>query len=150
MAAGRRVAAPNAAAARTSGIVFALLGAAAVLGGVVSILLGLPSAAHDLAPLTGPGDAVARFGQIAPLVSAGIAALVAGWIAILTARRRLDPWAASLELLVLGIAVCACTAGAIGRVGHAANGDVLPAAVVCMMGGAALVAGGIVALLGHE
>ncbi len=150
MATERQVAAPNARAARSSGVLFAVAGVAAVLVGVSSILTGVPSVARDLAPLSGPGDVIARFGQMAPVLSAALAALVAGAIAVLLARRRLDPWAASIELIVLGLAIDVCIGGAIGRVGYAVDGTVLAAAVVCLMGGSSLVAGGIVALLGRE
>ena len=150
MTAERPVAAPNARAARISGVVFAMAGTVVVLGGVISILAGTPSAARDLAPLSGPGDVVTRFGQLGPLLAATAAALVAGVVAVLIAGRRLDPRAGSIELIVLGLAIDVCIGGAIGRVGHAMDGTVLPAAVVCLMGGSFLVAGGLVALLGRE
>ena len=150
MAADPTVAAPNTRAARISGVVFAIAGATAVLGGVISILTGIPRAARDLAPLSGRGDAIARLGQWDPLLAAMAAALVAGVVAVLLARRRLDPLAASIELIVLGLAVDVCIGGAIGRVGHATDGSVLPAAVVCLMGGSFMLAGGIIAMLGRE
>ena len=150
MTAERTVAAPNTRAARISGVAFAMAGVAVVLGGVVSILTGIPRAARDLAPLSGRGDAIARLGQWDPLLAAMAAALVAGVVAVLLARRRLDPLAASIELIVLGLAVDVCIGGAIGRVGHATDGSVLPAAVVCLMGGSFMLAGGIIAMLGRE
>jgi len=150
MTAERQVAAPNARAARISGVVFALAGVAVVLAGVLSILTGTPDVARDLAPLTGPGEAVTRFGQLGPLLAAAAAAVVAGVVAILLAGRRLDPRAASIELIVLGLAIDVCIGGAIRRVGYATDGTVLPAAVVCLMGGSFMVAGGLVALLGRE
>lgn len=150
MAAQRPVAAPNARAARISGAAFAVGGAIVVIGGVASILSGRPEPAHDLPPLTGPGDLVARFGQIAPLLSAAVAAFVSVVVAGLLALRRLHPLAAALELLVLGVAVDVCIGGSVVRVGHAANGDVLGAAVACLMGGTAIVAGAIVGMLGRE
>src|ERR1035437_2876302 len=150
MTAERTVAAPSTPAARISGVVFAMAGAALVLGGVVSILTGIPSAAHDLAPLSGRGDAIARLGQWEPLLAALAAALVAGVVAVLLARRRLDPRAASIELIVLGLAIDVCIGGTIGRIGHTVHVSVMPAAVVCLMSGSFLVVGGIVAFLGHE
>jgi hypothetical protein len=150
MAAGRPVAAPNARAARISGLAFAVGGAVVVIGGVVSILLGRPDAAHDLAPVTGPADLVGRFGQMAPVLAAATAALVVVVVAALLALRRLNPVAASVELLVLGLVIDLCIGGAAGHIGHATSGAVLGAAVACLMGGAAVVAGGIVASLGRE
>jgi hypothetical protein len=140
----------NARAARASGVLFAVAGAAAVLGGVGAILVGWPEAAHGLMPLGGPSDLASRFGEVAPVLSAAIAALVAAAIAVMTASRTLDSRAAALELIVLGLVVGVCVLGALGRVGHAADGSVLPAAVVCLMGGAAVLAGGVIAMLGHE
>ena len=150
MAADPTVAAPNTRAARISAVVFAIAGATAVLGGVISILTGIPRAARDLAPLSGRGDAIARFGQWEPLLAAMAAALVAGVIAVLLARRKLDPRAASIELMVLGLAIDVCIVAAIGRVGHTVHGNVMPAAVVCLMGGSFMLVGGIVAMLGRE
>ncbi|MGA2513198.1 MAG: hypothetical protein ABSG37_06220 [Candidatus Limnocylindrales bacterium] len=150
MAAGRPASAPNARAARISGVAFAVGGAVVVIGGVVSILVGRPDAARDLAPVTGPADVVGHFGQMAPLLSAAVAAIVVVAVAALLALRRLDPAAASIELLVLGLAIELCVGGAAGRIGHATSGAVLGAAVACLMGGAAVVAGGIVAVLGRD
>jgi hypothetical protein len=150
MTAERPIAAPNARAARISGVVFAMAGTAVVLAGVFSILTGTPDMARDLAPLAGPGDIVARFGELGPLLAATAAALVAGVVAVLIAGRRLDPRAGSIELIVLGLAIDVCIGGAIRRVGYATDGTVLPAAVVCLMGGSFMVAGGLVALLGRE
>jgi hypothetical protein len=150
MTAQQPAAAPNTRAARISSVVFAVAGAVAVLGGVISILVGVPAQARDLTPLSGLGDALARFGQIGPLLAATAAALVAGVVAILLARRRLDPRATAIQFLVLGLAIDVCIGGAIGRVGYAADGSVLPAAVACLMGGSFLIGGGIVATLGRE
>jgi hypothetical protein len=150
MTAEQTVAAPNTRAARISSVVFAMAGATAVLGGVVSILTGIPRAARDLAPLSGRTDAIARFGQWEPLLAAMAAALVVGVVAVLLARRKLDPRAASIELIVLGLAIDVCIFGAIGRVGHTVHGSVMPAAVACLMGGSSILAGGIVAMLGRE
>ena len=150
MTAEQTVAAPNTRAARISGVVFAMAGATAVLGGVVSILTGIPRAARDLAPLSGRSDAIARFGQWEPLLAAMAAALVVGVVAVLLARRKLDPRAASIELIVLGLAIDVCIVAAIGRVGHTVHGSVMPAAVACLMGGSSILAGGIVAMLGRE
>lgn len=146
----RPVAAPNARAARISGAIFGLCGAVVVLGGVASILTGLPSVAHDLGPLTGPTDLGARFAQMAPVLSAAIAALVVVAVVGLTAMRRLVPDAAAMELLVLGMVIEGCIGGAIGRIGYSADGAVLGATVACLTGGAAVVAGGIVTVLGRE
>lgn len=150
MAAERAKMAPNARAARASGAAFAVGGAALVVAGVVSILAGSPSAAHDLAPLAGPADFVGRFGQVAPVVSAAVAGIVAAVVARLLATGRLEPLAAAIELLVLGLVVEVSIGGAIGRIGHATDGGVLGATVACLMGGTAVIAGGIVAVLGHE
>ena len=150
MAAERSLAAPSARAARISGAAFVVGGAIVVIGGVASILAGRPATAHDLAPLTGPADLLRRFGQFAPILSAGMAAIVVFGIAGLMAMRRLAPLAAAIELLVLGLAIEACVVGAAARIGHATDGGVLGAAVVCMVGGIAVVAGGIIALLGRE
>ncbi len=129
---------------------FAVGGAIVVIGGVVSMLVGQPEAAHDLAPLTGPGDLVARFGQMAPLLAAVVAAAVVIGVSLLLASRRLDPAAAAIELLVLGAAIDVCIGGAAGRIGHATTGGVLGAAVACVMGGTAVIAGGIVGVLSRE
>jgi hypothetical protein len=150
MAPHRPRTAPNARAARISGAAFAVAGAAVVVAGVVSILTGTPNAAHDLAPLTAPADLADRFGQVAPVVSAAVAALVAAVVAALLGTRRLAPLAAAIELLVLGLAIDACIGGAVGRIGHATDGAVLGSTVACLMGGTAVVAGGIIAVLGHE
>jgi hypothetical protein len=137
-------------AARISGAAFAAGGALVVVGGVASILSGTPSAAHDLAPLAGLTDVTGRFGQMAPVLSAAVAAIVVAAVAGLLVSRRLEPQAAAIELLVLGLAIDMCIGGAAGRIGHATDGGVLGAAVVCLMGGTAVVAGGIVAALGRE
>jgi hypothetical protein len=141
---------PNARAARISGAAFAVAGAAVVIAGVVSILTGTPNDAHDMAPLAGPGDLAGRLGQVAPVVSAAIAAAMAATIAVLLGTRRLAPLAAAIELLVLGLAIEACIGGAVGRIGHATDGAVLGSTVACLMGGTAVVAGGIISVLGHE
>jgi len=146
----RPMSAANARAARISGTLFAVFGAIAVLVGVGSVLLGVPVAAHDLAPVTGLGDATARLGQTAPVFSAGIAAIMAIVIAALLAGDRLAGLVAALELLVLGLAIVICVGGAVGRIGHAADGSVLVAAVVCLMGGVSVALGGVVAALGRE
>jgi hypothetical protein len=150
MVAHRSSTAPNARAARISGTAFAVTGAAAVVLGVASILVGIPSAAHDLVPLAGPGDVLGRFGQTAPVLAAALAAMVALAVAALLASRRLEPRAAAMELLILGLTVAVCIGGALGRVGHAADGGVMGATVVCLMGGMAVLAGGIVAVFGQE
>ncbi|MGD0247567.1 MAG: hypothetical protein ABSB75_00795 [Candidatus Limnocylindrales bacterium] len=142
--------APNARAARISGTAFAVAGAVGVVVGVASILVGSPSAAHDLAPLAGPADVVNRFGQMAPVLAAAIAAIVVLAVAALLAAGRLEPPAAAVELLILGLAIDACIGGALGRVGHAADGGVMGSTVTCLMGGAAVLAGGIIAAFGRE
>ena len=136
--------------ALASATAFPVAGAFLVLLGSGSILAGQPAQAHDLAPLTGLKDLFDRFGEVAPLLSACIAATVAAAVALTVASRRLDAVAAALELLVLGAVVEACIIGSAGRIGHATDGTVLGAAVVCVMGGAAIFAGGIVALLARE
>lgn len=146
----RQVAMRNARAARISGTAFAVGGAVVVLGGVISILAGRPDAAHDLAPIGGPSDVIARFGQMAPVLSAAVASIVVVAVAGLMALRRLTSQAAALELLVLGLMIDVCIAGAGGRIGHATDGAVLGAAVACLMGGSAVIGGAIVALLGRE
>jgi hypothetical protein len=64
--------------------------------------------------------------------------------------RRLESLAAAIELLVLGLVIVVCIGGAVGRIGHATDGGVLGSTVACLMGGTAVVAGGIIAVLGHE
>jgi len=150
MAAQRQRAAPNTQAARLSGVAFAWLGTSATLIAVVAILLGSPARAHDLAPITGLGDLTRRFGEIAPLTAACLAAVVAAIVAALVGSRRLDAVGGGLQLLVLGVAVDFCVLGAAGRVGHSVDGGVLAATLVCVAGGSAIAAGGIVALLGRE
>ena len=142
--------APSARAARLSGAAFAIGGAGLAVAGAISILTGSPTPAYDLAPLGGPADVWTRFGQVAPVVSAAVGAIVAAGIALLLAARRLEPRAAAVELAILGLAIVACVAGAAARVGYATDGSVLGSAVICLMGGAAVVAGGIIAVLGHE
>ncbi len=150
MSAQRPRTAPNARGARVSGAAFALGGAALVLFGIAAVLTGNPTTAHDLAPLTGPADLFGRLGQVAPIVSAAIAAVVAGAVGVLLATKRLTPLAAAIELLILGLAVEVCIGGATGRIGHAADGAVLGSTVACLMGGTAILAGGIIAVLGNE
>jgi hypothetical protein len=150
MAARRSMAAPNARAARISGAVFASAGAIAVLAGVLSVLVGVPAQAHDLTPLAGPGEVLSRFGEMAPLLSAGIAAIVAIGVAGLLVGRRLEPQAAVTELLVLALVMEVCIGAATSRVGHAADGGVLMATVVCLMGGVGVVAGALISALGRE
>jgi hypothetical protein len=137
-------------AARISGAAFAAGGALVVIGGVASILSGTPSAAHDLAPRAGPADITGRFGQMAPVLAAAVAAIVAVVVAGLLGSRHLEPPAAAIELLVLGLAIDMCIGGAMGRIGHAADGGVLGSAVVCLMGGTAVVAGGFITAFGRE
>jgi hypothetical protein len=146
----RQRAAANTQAARLSGVAFAWLGTLATVIAVIAILIGSPARAHDLAPLAGPGDISRRFGEIAPLVSAFVAAVVAAIVAALIGARRLDPVGGGFQLVVLGVAVDACVLGATGRVGHSIDGGVLGATLVCVAGGSAIIAGGIVALLGRE
>lgn len=150
MTAQRQVAASSTRAALVSAVGFAGVGGLFVLLGAASIMTGTPAQAHDLAPLTGPGDIVSRFGEMAPLLSAIVAALVTGAVAVLVAARRLDALAAATELLILGVVIEVCVLGAVGRIGHSTDGSVLGAAVVCLMGGTAVFAGGIVALLARK
>jgi len=150
MVADRSSTAPSARAARISGTAFAVAGAAAVVLGVISILAGVPSAAHDLVPLAGPSEVFGRFGETAPVLAAMLAAIVALGVAALMASGRLEPRAAAMELLILGPIVGVCIRSALGRVGYAADGGVMGATVVCLMGGMAVLAGGIVAFFGRE
>ena len=150
MTAQRPKVAPDARAARISSAAFAAGGAGAVFCGIASILTGTPNVAHDLAPVTGPADLLARIAQIAPIMSAALGAIVVLGIAAMLASTRLEPRAAALELLILGLAIDVCIGGATGRVGHATDGAVMGSAVVCLMGGTAVVAGGIIAVLGRE
>lgn len=150
VAAGQPIAAPNVRAARISSAFFAAAGAVMVIGSVASILAGTPSAAHDLVPLTGSHDLVSRFGQVAPILSAAAAAGVAVVVSALVGLRRLAPLAGSIELLVLGLVIEVCIGGAVGRIGHAADGSVMGSTVVAMMGGAAVVAAGVIAVLDRE
>ena len=62
-------------AARPSGIVFGVLGALLTIAGVVSVVTGMPSAAHGLAPLAGIGTLGTRYGDFSLLLSAGLAAI---------------------------------------------------------------------------
>jgi hypothetical protein len=150
MAAERSMTVPSARAARISGAAFAVGGAILVLGGVASVVTGKPYVAHDLAPITGPSDLLGRFGQVAPILSGAVAAAVAIGVAGLSALRRLAPIAVAIELLVLGTAIEACIGGAAARIGHATDGSVMSATVACMIGGVAVIAGGVIALLGRE
>ncbi len=150
MAAQRRRAASSTQAARLSGVAFAWLGTIATLVAVIAILLGSPARAHDLAPLSGFGDLQRRFGEIAPLAAAFLASLVAAIVAAMVGSRRLDAVGGGLQLFVLGAVVDICILGAAGRIGHSVDGGVLAATLICVAGGSAIAAGGIVALLGRE
>lgn len=150
MAAYRQRAATNTQAARLSAVAFAWLGTTATLIAVIAILVGNPTRAHDLAPLTGPGDVGRRFGEIAPLLAAAAAAVVAAVVAAFVGARRLDPIGGGIQLVVLGGAVVACILGVSGRVGHSVDGGVLITALLCVAGGSAISAGGIISLLGRE
>lgn len=134
-------------AALLSSLVFAWAGAFLVLLGSLSILAGSPARAHDLAPLGSPADVLTRPAEVAPLITAEIAAVVAIVVAFAAALRRLDAVAVAVELLVLGIVIEACVLAASDRVGHTTDGGVMGAAVVCVMGGAAIFGSGIVAPL---
>jgi len=142
--------APNARAARLSGAAFAIGGAGLAVAGAVSILTGSPNPAYDLARWPDLRKSSTGFGQVAPVVSAAVAAIVAAGVALLLAARRLEPRAAAVELAILGLAIAACIAGGAARVGYATDGSVLGSAVICLMGGTAVVAGGIISVLGHE
>jgi hypothetical protein len=131
-------------AVRPSGIAFGVAGAVLAFAGVASVVTGLPSAAHGLAPLAGIGDLGTRFGEFSLLLSAGMAAIVAGSILALLRARRLQPVQAGIELMVLGAVVEVCVLAASSRVGYAVDGCVLPAAVACLTGGAAIIAAGVV------
>lgn len=131
-------------AVRPSGIAFGVAGAVLAFAGVASVVTGLPSAAHGLAPLAGIGDLGTRFGEFSLLLSAAMAAIVAGSILALLSARRLKPVQAGIELMVLGAAVEVCILAASSRVGYAVDGSVLPAAVACLTGGAAIIAAGVV------
>jgi hypothetical protein len=133
-------------AARPSGIAFGVLGALLTIAGVVSVVTGMPSAAHGLAPLAGIGTLGTRYGEFSLLLSAGMAAIVAGSIVALMSARRLHPGQAGIELIVLGAAIEVCVLAAGSRVGYAVDGSVLPATVACMTGGAAIVASGVVCI----
>jgi hypothetical protein len=142
--------APDARAVRISAAAFTVGGAIVLVAGVVSILIGWPTRAHDLAPMSGPGDLLGRVDQIAPLLSSVLAAAFALIVARLAVRKLLDPRAAAVQLLILGVVIDVCVAGAAGRVGHATDGSVLGAAVACLMGGAAVAVGGVMNLFGRE
>jgi hypothetical protein len=137
-------------AARLSGVVFGALGAGLVLAGVISIATGVPHQAHNMAPLAGPGEIGGRQGEISPLLAAALAALVAAGVVLLLGARRLNPVSAAAELIVLGAAIEVCVVGAIGRIGYAADGSVLMAGVACLMGGAAVIAAGLIAAMVRE
>jgi hypothetical protein len=138
------------AAARLSSVAFGSLGAGLVIAAPVSIALGLPRRAYNLAPLAGPGDVLGRLGELTPLIATGLAALVAAAVVIQLGARRLHPLTAAAELIVLGAAVVVCAMGSIGRVGYSADGSVLAAGIAYLAGGAALVSAGIVATLVRE
>ncbi len=150
MAANRRRAAANSQAARLSAVVFVWLGTIATFVAAIAILLGKPDEAHDLLPIAGFGDLTRRFGEIAPILAALFAALVAAVVVSFVGARRLDAPLGGFELFVLGAVVVVCILGMSGRIGHAADGSVLRATLGCVAGGAAIAAGGIVALLGRE
>jgi hypothetical protein len=103
-----------------------------------------------MAPLAGPGEIGRRLGEISPLLAAALAALVAAGVVLLLGARKLKPASAAVELIVLGAAIEVCVLGAIGRIGYAADGSVLLAGVACLMGGAAVVAAGLIAGLVSE
>ena len=147
MAAQRREDLADGGARWPSGIAFGAAGVVLVLAGVASAATGIPSAAHGLAPLAGPGDVGNRFGEFSLLLTAGVAALVAGSIVALLSARRLRPGQAGSELIVLGVAIEVCVLAASSRVGYAADGSVLPAAIACLTGGAAVIAAGVVSLV---
>ncbi len=123
---------------RLSASAFGFLGGLVVLAGVGSILLGTPSAARELTPLAGIGEIGRRLSELAlPLCAAGGAA-VAIVISVLLALRRLRGRAAAVELLVLSAAIEVSVVAAAQRIAYAADGSVLPAAVACLAGGAAV------------
>lgn len=134
-------------AARLSGVAFGALGTGLVLAGVISIATGVPHQAHNMAPLAGPGEIGGRLGEISPLLAAGLAALVVAGVVLLLGARRLNPVSAAAELIVLGAAIEVCVVGAIGRIGYAADGSVLLAGVACLMGGAAVMAAGLITVM---
>lgn len=138
---------PGGGAASRGGIAFSVIGAVLAFGGVSSVVTGMPRAAHGLAPLASFADLGTRFGEFSLLLSAAIAALVAGTIAALLGTRRLRPGPAGFELLVLGAAIEVCVLAASSRVGYAVDGSVLPATVACLTGGASIVAAGVVSIL---
>lgn len=148
--AGWSMAAPDARAVRISAAAFTVGGAIVLVAGVVSILIGWPTRAHDLSPIGGPADLIGRVDETAPLLAAVMAAVFALIVARLAVRRLLDPRAAAVELVILGIVIDTCVAGATGRVGHATDGSVLWTAVICLMGGAAVAVGGVMNLFGRE
>jgi hypothetical protein len=137
-------------AALASAVLFAAGGGFLVLLGLASILTGTPAKAHDLAPVASLGDVAARLGELAPLLSTSAAVVVVAAVASMVALRRVGAIAATFELLVLGLVIEACIVGSVGRIGHATDGSVLGATVICVMGGASVIAGGIVALLARE
>lgn len=134
-------------AAELSASIFGVVGAGLAMGGILSILTGVPTAAHGLRPPSGWGDALARLGEISPLLSAAGAALVAAAVVLLLGARRLRAVPSGVELVVLGAVVVACALGASGRFGYATDGSVLPAAVAWLSGGVATVAAGVVAVV---
>jgi hypothetical protein len=132
---------------RLGALAFGFAGACLALGGVSSILIGVPTAAHGVRPISGLGDIGARLGEMAPLLSVGAAALVAAVVVVLLEMGRLRSIASGLELIVLGVVIVACVAGASGRIGYAVDGSVLPAAVMGLTGGLAIAVAGVVAAL---
>jgi hypothetical protein len=150
MATYRQRTSPNTQAARLSAVVFTWLGAVALILAVFAILVGSPAPAYDLAPLGGLGDLTRRFGEFSPLVAASVAVIVAAVIAAMIGARRLDPVAGGLQLVLLGGVAVACVLGESGRIGHTVDGGVLTPTVICVAAAAAVVAGGIVSMLGRE
>ena len=135
---------------RFGALVIGLAGACLAAGAAVSILVGLPGAAHGLRPIHSVGEIFTRFRELAPVLSVAAAAVIAALVLTLQAGRRLRPVASAGELVVLGVLVILCVAGASGRIGYASDGRVLTAAVLAFAGGAAIVASGIVAALAES
>ena len=83
-------------------------------------------------------------------MAATVAGVVAAVVAAMVGARRLDPVGGGLQLIVLGGVAVGCVLAESGRIGHAVDGGVLGATLVCVAAGAAIAAGGIVAMLGRE
>ncbi len=130
---------------RQAAIGLAWFGMGLVVIGVVTILAGVPVAARDTHPIAGLGDAASRARELSLPLSAMAAAIVAGAIGALFVERRLRAPVATLELLVLAVAIELCLAASGSRVAYDASGAVLPGVVAWASGGIAVLTAALLA-----